>query len=597
MVPSAFVFLKEMPMTSNGKVNKKALAETELTRNELESKYVSPESSQEIVLAGIWQEILGIDKVGVNDNFFELGGDSIISIQIIARAAQEGMKITPKQMFKYQTIAQLSSVLDNELTHPLVNQDAVTGAIKLTPVQHWFFEQNLPEPDHFNHSVLLKVPKGLNPDFLKEAVKELMKHHDALRLKFIPDDSGWIQSNEGFSEQVPFSVTDLSGVKSDDLNKALEKNISGLQTSLSLSEGKLINVRFYKTADEEYDRLFITIHHLCTDGISWRILLEDIYNAYRQINSGEEIKLPPKTNSFKDWSESLIKYSNSETILKEKDFWLKPAEEIFLPLQRDILADNELNTVESNDTVIIESDELKTQSLLKDVPKAFNTQINDILLTALIIAYNKLTNEYNLFINLEGHGREEIFEGVDVSRTAGWFTSIYPVVLKLYDKNNIGETIKSTKEILREIPDSGIGFGVLKYLSNDNETKNQIKSIPYPEISFNYMGQFNENISSDSAWKLGKDSIILSQNKSGIRPHLIEINGIITGNKLKVYFNYSKNIHKRQTIISFAEFYRDALENVIQYCTSDTAGGYTPSDFSTSGLNQQELDNLLANLN
>ena len=515
MVPTSFVILEELPVTSNGKIDKKALVEKELTRNELESKFVLPQSDKEKVLAKIWQEIIGIDKIGVHDNFFELGGDSIISIQIIAGASQEGIRITPKQIFRYQTIAELASVIGSEIK-PEVTQDVVTGDLGLTPIQHWFFEQDLPNPDHFVHSVLLNVPKDLNTDHLKEAVKKVVIHHDALRLKFVRNVSAWIQTNEGVPDQVPFSIKDLTAIRQENIKTEMDKDISELQSSLSLSEGHMIKVRLYKTNSEENDILLIVIHHLCTDGLSWRIILEDLYSAYKQLSNGDRAILSAKTNSFKDWSDKLYSYSSSGKLHKEIKYWFTLSEEVFEPFKTDLSSDKNNNTVESAESIMLELDKTTTQKLLKEVPKAYNTQINDILLTALILSYHDLTDESRLLIDLEGHGREDIFEGIDLSRTVGWFTTIYPVMLKVFDKNKTGDTIKSVKENLRSVPENGIGFGILKYLSSDEDIRNNFKSLPEPEISFNYMGQFGTDNNEGTEWKAGKGLIKLSQDKAGL---------------------------------------------------------------------------------
>ncbi len=316
MVPSSYVFLKQLPMTLNGKIDMKALANTELTRNDLESKYVPPQTPEEKILAKIWQEVIGIDKVGVNDNFFELGGDSIMSIQIIARANQEGLKIIPKQIFQYQTIAELSVVIEYIKPTNCEPQN-VTGDIPLTPVQHWFFDQHLQQPGHFNHSVFLKVPDKLNTEFLEEATAEIVRHHDALRLSFRKEDEEWKQVNEDITRNIPFDIVDLSDVPSPELDQRLEKSISDLQMTLDLCEGSLIRTRLYRTNPETEDRLLIIIHHFGVDGISWRIILEDFYKAYEQLSSGEKIKLPPKTTSFKTWSKMLTEYA------APKSFWMK----------------------------------------------------------------------------------------------------------------------------------------------------------------------------------------------------------------------------------------------------------------------------------
>ncbi len=595
MIPTAFIILDKMPLLPNGKIDRNALPAPENSKS-AEETFIAPRLPVEQILADIWKDILGVDKVGVHDNFFELGGDSIMSIQIISRANQSGIKLTPKQIFQFQTIAGLSGVIDYSAPS-VFEQGIVTGEVPLTPIQHWFFEQDLPEPDFYNHSVLLKIPKNLNENFLEESVAEIIKHHDALRLRFKKDNDVREQINTGFNSDTVFSVEDLSNISGEALDDKMEKIISELQKSLNLTDGPLIKVLFFKTDSNNEDRLLIVIHHLCIDGISWRIILEDLYNSYRQLSSNDKIKLPHKTSSFKDWSNKLTDFVKVSSLGKEIEHWLKISDLKLNKIPADFFSKQIKNTVESTDKVSIELDEASTQSILKDVPKTYNTQINDILLSALIMAYNSWSNESKLLISLEGHGREDLFDSIDVSRTVGWFTSMFPVVLEIYNTDDIGETIKLVKESLRQIPNSGIGFGILKYLNTDQTVKEKLNLLPNPEIIFNYLGQFNESIIPNSDWKLGKKSIILSQNKNGLRNHLIEINSIITDNKLRMEFSFSTNIYKRETIETFSKNYEDALRNIVEHCKDTDTGGYTPSDFDAAGLNQQELDNLLANLN
>lgn len=595
MVPVDIVVLDHLPMTPNGKVDRNSLPVPEIVLNDPDN-FVSASNPVEEIFVNIWKDVLGLEKVSIHDNFFELGGDSIISIQIISRANQAGIKISPKQIFQHQTIAGLSAAAEHKISS---SEDEETGSetIPLTPVQHWFFEQNLPEPQHYNHSVLLKVPKNLNDNFLSKAFSELIRNHDSLRLKFEKpeDNSRWIQTTGEFRNASVFSSTDLNNSVSD--NNLPEDDINEMQKSINLSEGILLKAKLYRTGSAKDDRLLIIIHHLAVDGISWRILLEDLYNAYRQLSSGQEISFPPKSSSFRKWSSALKEYADSENISAEVKYWTAVADEKINEIPADISTDRNLNTAESVNTISAELDIKTTQLLLKDVPKVYNTKINDILLTALIFSYYNWSSQSRLLINLEGHGREESIESVDVSATVGWFTSIFPVILELHNKDDIGESIKSVKETLRKIPDNGIGFGILKYLSSDEKIKEKLRAIPDAGIIFNYLGQLNENIASGSDWKLGGKSIILDQNKKGLRRNYIEINSLITEDKFKINFNYSSNIHSRKTIEAFAESYINELRNIISHCTGTEAGGYTPSDFSAAGLSQQELDNLLANLN
>ena len=596
MIPSQIILLDELPLSLNGKVDRNKLSAYEFSRDELQTEYKEATVPVEEILVRIWKNILAVDKIGVNDNFFELGGDSIISIQIISQAIQNGLRITPKQIFQYQTIAELASVV--EYSAPVIlNQNEVTGDISLTPVQHWFFEYTFENPDKFNHSVLLKVPSGLNENALEETMSMILKHHDALRLRFVKEEKIWKQNNSEFKKENIFSVKDFSQIKdSSILETEINLNISENQESLSLKNGPLIKSILYKLGTDE-DRLLIIVHHICIDGISWRILLEDIYKCYTSISKREVVKLPSKTTSFKEWSNSLRIFADSDKLKSEKQYWELTEKIIADELPKDISSDKSLNTAESADTLMLEFDEEKTDSLLKDIPNVYKTKINDILLSALVLAVDKWSGIQKIKINLEGHGREVLTDSKDISRTIGWFTAIYPVILNSENKNDLGELIKTVKEDLRKIPENGTGYGILKYLSENAKIKNKFKDSSEPEIIFNYLGQINEAIVNGADWKFGKEPIILSQNKNDIRKHFIEINSFIMSNKLMMNFVYSKNIHSKESIELIVKHYRDSLINIIEHCKTPEAGGYTASDFEESGLNQQELDNLLANLN
>ncbi|MEZ4821387.1 MAG: condensation domain-containing protein [Ignavibacteria bacterium] len=282
---------------------------------------------------------------------------------------------------------------------------------------------------------------------------------------------------------------------------------------------------------------------------------------------GKEIRFRSKTTSLKSWGELIQEYSDSEMLAEEKSYWLKLAEENFSNIPSDFSQSKEMNTVGSSDTITIEIDEEHTELLQKEVPKAYNTQINEILLTALIMAFNKWSNENKLIVDLEGHGREELFENTDLSGTIGWFTSIYPVLLTTFNRNSnkeeIAETIKSIKESLRKIPAKDLASVYFKYLIKDNSIKEKLKSMPDREIIFNYLGQFDENISKGSDWKTGKQSLKLSQHKENKRDHLIEINSLINEDKLKMDFVYSTNFHRKESIELFSDLYKESLEKLI----------------------------------
>jgi amino acid adenylation domain-containing protein/non-ribosomal peptide synthase protein (TIGR01720 family) len=608
MIPSAFVMLESIPLTPNGKVDRRALPVPD--RSGLEEGYVMPRTPAEKLLAGIWAEVLGLNQVGIHDNFFELGGDSILSIQIIARARKAGLQLNPSHLFQYQTVAELAPVAEKSL--PIqAEQGLVTGSVPLTPIQQWFFEQNFSEPHHWNQAILLEVRQTLEPSFLAKAVQRIIEHHDALRLRFGQEGSQWQQECKGLDEIVPFSYVDLSHIPERDQGKVIELEASKLQASLNLSEGPLIRVALFDFGAGKAGRLFLVIHHLAVDGVSWRILLEDLQTAYQQLSQGNAIQFPPKTTSFKEWSSRLTAYSQSETVFAELDYWLKMLSRTQItPLPVDYHRNTGIspaigdqngavprNTVASSAQVLVSLSVDQTQALLQEVPQAYNTQINDVLLTALVQTFARCIGRQSLLIDLEGHGREQLFENIDVSRTVGWFTTLFPVLLELKEIDRPGETLKSIKEQLRRIPNRGIGYGLLRYLSRDSAIRQELQAWPQAEVSFNYLGQLDQVLSRSPLFTLSRESIGPLRSPQGQRSHLLEINGFVVEGRLQLEWTYSRNFHKQSTIEHLAQEFINALQALIAHCQSPDAGGYTPSDFPNIELSQEKLDQILAEIN
>ncbi|MEH2216414.1 MAG: amino acid adenylation domain-containing protein [Nostoc sp.] len=606
MVPAAFVLLEALPMTPNRKVDYRALPAPELSRS-VEDRFVAPQTPTEEKLAAIWSEILRLKQVGIHDNFFELGGDSILSIQVISRANQAGIQIAPKQLFKYQTIAELAAVAGITRTVK-AEQGLVTGNVALTPIQQWFFEQKFAEPDYFNQSALLEVPPDLQPELLQQVVQKLLVHHDILRSRFarlplgesqfVQEGENWQQFNVATQELVPFSVINLSHLSPEEQQTAMKAEDTELQGSLNLSTGAIARVVLFRLGNDRSGRLLFIIHHLVVDGISWRILLEDLATAYQQISRGEAIKLPPKTTSFQYWSDRLREYAKSKAISDELNYWLSESSLKVTALPVDYPANKENNTIASTATVSLSLNEEQTRALLQDVPSAYNTQINDVLLTALVQSFAQWTGERSLLVDLEGHGREDLFEDVDLSRTVGWFTTLFPVSLQLEETDHPGEVLKLVKEQLRRIPNRGIGYGVLRYLHQDETIRTKLQSLPQAQVSFNYLGQFDRVLTASAVLGLTQE-FKAEQSLLNQRSHLLGVSGFIRAGKLEMTWAYSEKVHKRDTIEHLAFGFIEALRSLITHCQSpDAIGhGHTPSDFSAARLSQKQLDKFLTKIN
>ena len=590
MIPAYFMFLDKMPVSAVGKIDRRQLPEPELSRDSLKEKFVAASDEREKILVDIWKELLNLDMVGIKDNFFELGGDSILSIQMIARARQRGLHITPKQLFETPTIEGLAASAG---TAPIVHaeQETVSGPLTLTPIQRYFFEQNLSNPHHWNQSLMLEVSAPLDTDVLLQVVRALIRQHDVLRLRFNKDgkenDSAYFSDQTGESS---FKVYDFSTRTAKEQITAIKTEAERLQASLNIWDGPLFQVAYFKRDSAHFDRLFIVIHHLVIDGLSWRILTEDLLTAYEQASQGQSIQLPPKTTSFQYWAQSLEKYAHSEVIQNELDFWLQmlPSTKPVIPV--DITGG--INTEESAKAVSIELSEEKTKALLQEVPSVYNTEINDALLTALFKAYKRWSGQTQFFLQLEGHGREQIAEDIDVSRTVGWFTTMYPLLLKSNQIADTGALFKSIKEQLRKIPNKGIGYGLHRYILNNI----QLSRAGKPDISFNYLGQFDQLLQKDGFFRTVHDLETHERGIENIREFLIDISASVKNNRLFIQFIYSKNIHKAENMKTFASWFKEELNDLIEFCRSAEAGGYTPSDFRDVALEEEEINNLLSEL-
>ncbi|MEO1430397.1 MAG: amino acid adenylation domain-containing protein [Cyanobacteria bacterium J06633_8] len=592
MVPSAFVILETLPLTSNGKVDRKALQTTYTEPENIRTEeYVAPSTEIEKTLANIWQELLPIEKVSINDNFFEIGGDSILSIQVVSRAKNAGIQISAKQIFLHQTIAELAQVAGTEITVKS-NQGIVTGIAPLTPIQKWFLADNHPESHHYNQSVLLQVPAGVKPELIKTAIQKLVSHHDALRLRFTTEASQYKQTNHGLDDNVPFNVIDLSSTPKQEQPQQIEKVATEFQGSLNLATRPIMQVVLFNLGENQDARLLIIIHHLAVDGVSWRILLSDLQTIYQQLITEQPIQLEPKTTAFIDWSTKINNYAQSAAIKQELDYWSNQPWELIKPLPLDFTDNKQQNTVANTASVSVKLSQEKTRALLGSVNEAYNTQINDILLSALAISYSGWTGNSTIAIDLEGHGREELFDNVDLSRTVGWFTSLFPVLLQLSNDYQIFNVIKSIKEQLRAIPNRGIGYGVLRYLSDDDAITEQIKVIPTPEISFNYLGQFDQ-VESASEWKFATESPGNEHSPNLPCKHLLDINTLVVEGSLQINWTYSTKIHNRETVENLAQSYLQNIESIVEHCQLEKSFGYTPSDFPDAKLTQLELDELL----
>ena len=589
MVPAELVVLERLPLTTTGKIDRAALPSPAARPA---TPVRPPGNLLETTLLEIWSEVLGAREVSVDDDFFALGGDSIISLQIVARAWRAGIRITPRQLFEHPTVARLAAVAGTA-EPALADAEQAGGEVPLTPIQRWFFELDLRAPHHWNLPVTLQARRALDPRVLRRALAVVAAHHGALRLRFLRDASrygGWWQLHAGEGEVMPFLEVDLGVLPEAAQAGAMAAVDRQLQPSLDLAQGPLARaVLFRRGAGGSGDRLALVLHHLIVDGVSWRILLEDLTTAYDQHAQGLSqdlaVQLPARTTSFKTWAERLAR--SAAAGLGDLGYWLAETDgDVFAPEP----AGNDA-TVGASQTLWVSLPEDRTRLLLQRVPSVYRTGINDVLLAALARSLAAWTGGQPFLVELESHGRQDDSGDVDLSRTVGWFTALHPVRLDPRQTAEPGAALKWIKERLRRVP--GLGYGLLRYLAPRDEAVAELARRPAPAVLFNYLGQTDALLSGSTLFALVPDAEAWSADSGGRRTHRLEVNALIRDGRLQAAWTYSPGLDRQETVEDIAWRFVAELETLIGHCLSPLAGGYTPSDFPLLDLDQAALDRLV----
>ncbi|WP_130901319.1 non-ribosomal peptide synthetase [Pseudomonas sp. Sample_11] len=582
MVPTQLMLLASMPLTANGKLDRRALPapDTDLNRQ----VYVAPSNELEQTLAQIWCDVLNVRQVGLNDNFFELGGDSILSIQVVSRARQQCIHFSPRDLFQHQTVQTLAAVA-SRTQQVTAEQGLVDGESRLTPIQHWFFDTDIPQRQHWNQALLLEPTVRLEPQRLQQALLAVIEQHDALRLRFIETDDAWQATHQVLTNE---DVLWQFSVDSLDRCEAL---FADAQRSLSLQNGPLLRAVLVDVVNDQ-QRLFIAVHHLVVDGVSWRVLLDDLQTAYRQLDAAQPLKLPAKTSAFKDWAARLQAYAGSESLREELGWWQT---QLAGP-SADLPCENPQGGRQNRhaQTVSVRLDAERTRQLLQQAPSAYRTQVNDLLLTALARVLCRWSGQPSALIQLEGHGRETLFDEIDLTRTVGWFTSAYPLRLTPHNFEEAagqGASIKAIKEQLRAVPHKGLGYGVLRYLADDGCRQN-MAALPQAQVTFNYLGQFDQSFGSDALFRPLDEAVGAAHDPQAPLPNELSVDSQVYGGELLLRWTFSAERYEAQTINDLAAAYLGELQSLIAHCLQDEAGGLTPSDFPLAKLTQAQLDAL-----
>ncbi|MHA6486324.1 amino acid adenylation domain-containing protein [Bacillus cabrialesii] len=583
MIPAYIIEMDTLPLTSNGKLNRKALPEPDFASKQT---YVPPRNELEEQLALIWQEVLGIQRIGIEDSFFELGGDSIKALQVSARLGRHGLSLQVSDLFRHPKIEDVSPFIRK--TERIIEQGPVEGDVPWTPVQQWLLSQDIEERYHFNQSVMLFHSDRLSEDALKAALKKLAEHHDVLRTVYRDDDGRWIQINQGIHESQLYSlrISDLQQSESG-WETQIKQAVADLQQSINLQEGPLLHAAWFKTLSGDY--LFLTIHHLVVDGVSWRILLEDLSAGYQQAAAGEAIQLPPKTDSYQEYARRIQGYAQSSKLIREEAYWRSVEEQQAAELPYE-MSHHENADCSKRDSVSFSLTEADTSVLLQNVNHAYGTDTQDILLTAASLAICEWAGGSKLRIAMEGHGREHIMPELDISRTVGWFTSMYPALISFENqREELGTAVKTVKDTLGRIPNKGVGYGMLKYLTHPEN-----KSITFsktPEISFNYLGQFNdiERQGSFRPSSLGNGKDITHTWR---REQIIEMSAMAADKKLHFNLSYPPARFHRHTMEQLINRIAHFLLDIMKHCAGKQKAEKTLSDFSSQSLTAEDLDSI-----
>ncbi|TRW90360.1 non-ribosomal peptide synthetase [Candidatus Methylobacter oryzae] len=570
MIPAHFTELENLPLNSSGKVDLKALPVPFTVNSSVQGDhYAAPTTGAERHLVEVWQDVLDQRPIGIHDHYFHRGGDSIRAIQIVARLREHNLKLDVRDIFQYPTIYELATQVTEVVK--AVDQSPVIGVIPLTPIQHWFFAQNTPEPQHFNQAVLLKLNGRAQKADLQTVLEHLYRHHDALRIQFKigVDIAQQINGAEGI---VNLQEVDLR--EQAEPAQAMQQHADAAQAAIDLSAGPLFNAVLYRLPEQ--DCLLLFCHHLVIDGVSWRILLEDFSSAYRQVLDAQTITLPLKTDSFKSHAERLQLFAESGELSQQLVYWQTLAS-IVEPEPQASAA-----TIADAGEYAFALNEADTHLLLTDTHQAFNTRIDDVLLAALSMTLYQWQGRRQTVIEMEGHGRDQL-EGLDTQRTVGWFTVAYPKLLQYDPQQNLADLLKETKESLRLIPNKGLGYGVLRYLQGRPELALT------PEIGFNYLGQMD---GADRNELFSIDWQGLGRAVSAKMPlaHDLDILSLVENKALQFHIAYNTLRYQDESIRQLGDLYRQNITLLIAFCMEQDGSELTPSDLTYREISIDELD-------
>ncbi|MFJ2259112.1 non-ribosomal peptide synthase/polyketide synthase [Streptomyces sp. NPDC087844] len=588
LVPTAFVPLTRIPRTSGGKTDRRALPAPP-AQPDSGTPYVAPRPGTEERLAAIWAEVLGVERVGARDNFFALGGDSILSIQIVSRARRTGLALTTKDVFRHQTVAELALRVAESAPRPTDGTDDTPPAeAPLTPIQRWYLDHRRPgDALRFTMTQRLELAVGTDLSALERAVDALVGRHPALRTRFRHTEDGWHQQVLPQAPHAVFTSYDISHLDTPDLEAQVQRAADAAQGALDPTAGRVVRVLLFDRGPERPAQLLFTVHHLVVDGVSWRILLTDLETAHRAAGAGQPVELPPTGTSYGRWAQRLEQHTRSGALDAGLAHWTRTA-----AAPADLPAGKPgPNTHSAAATVTVTLAEEETEALLRRVPEVYRTQVNDVLLSALGRTLARWCGRDTVLVGVEGHGREDLFDDVDLSRTVGWFTAEFPLALTVAPGADWRATLRSVKEQLRAVPLHGLSHGALRHLLPDSP----LADASHPRVGFNYHGRWDAGSGTEDG--LYRRAALPSAGRDAdpdeTRPYLLDITGVVQEGRLELGWTYPAAVYDESTVRHLAEQMCAALRDIVAHCAQPDAGGRTPSDFPLAGLSQRQLDRLV----
>ena len=587
MVPQVYVVLDQMPLTSNGKIDRKLLPDPEVSNQRV---YVAPTTKTEEGLVSIWQDLLNVEQIGVTDNFFELGGDSIIVIQVVSRAKKKGYHIQVQDLFDYQTIADLAIAVEQN-SHKLntAEQGLLEGEVPLSPIQQWFFDRG-EALSHFNQAVLLSIDKAVTKDKLEKTIDLIARRHDSLRFRYTKEITNQQPEWKQFYGEPANLYRTETIEEGQDIATAVTAICKKYQESFDIETGSLARFVLIETPDsEEYNRFFMVSHHLAVDGVSWRFIIDDLETLLAEETTDETLYLGNKNNSFRDWINKLKDFAETEEIESQLEYW-QQINSNYTPLPTDFSANRPTRKTKKTHEEVLNQE--YTKYLLKEANAAYGTEINDLMLSALQMTFEDVLGTQRLALGFEGHGRENVLSEIDLAGTTGWFTNKYPVILSIEEAKTEGDIIKSVKEALRKIPTKGMGYGCLRYLHSSEEIRHSLKDCGW-DVVFNYLGQIDNVLNQSKNFKSASENSGAHISPDSLLEEKFIVKAIIVANELRISWDYSAERYRPETVEKLANKFIENLTQLVEHCINKGEREVTPSDFGLSdALDFKEFDAL-----